>query len=32
MQVFRDKYGFSDRMLSIFRGARPKIMRLEPRQ
>jgi len=31
IQAFRDKYGWSDRMLSVFRGAAPKIMRLVPR-
>lgn len=30
-QAFRDKYGFSDSFISIFRFGRPKIMRLLPR-
>jgi hypothetical protein len=29
--AFRDKYGFSDWMISFFRGSSPKMMRLEPR-
>jgi hypothetical protein len=29
--AFRDKYGFSDWMISFFRGSTPKIMRLESR-
>jgi hypothetical protein len=29
--AFRDKYGFSDWMISFFRGSSPKIMKLEPR-
>lgn len=28
---FREKYGFSDTMISLFRGKRPKIMRLTAR-
>jgi len=30
--AFREKYGFSDRMVSWMRGARPKIMRLVPKE
>jgi hypothetical protein len=30
--TFRAKYGFSDRMVSWMRGARPKIMRLVPKE
>jgi hypothetical protein len=30
--AFRAKYGFSDRMVSWMRGARPKIMRLSPKE
>jgi hypothetical protein len=30
-QALREKYGWSDRMLSVFRGGAPKIMRLVPR-
>ena len=30
-EEFRAKYGFSDRMISVFRGGRPRIMRLLPR-
>jgi hypothetical protein len=29
-RAFREKYGFTDRMLSVFRGSAPKIMRLLP--
>jgi len=29
--VFREKYGFTDTALALFRGSRPKIMRLLPR-
>ncbi len=29
--AFREKYGFVDRMLSLFRGSEPVILRLEPR-
>ncbi len=29
--AFREKYGFSDAFISVFRGSRPKIMRLLPR-
>ncbi len=29
--AFREKYGFSDRMVSWMRGARPKLMRLLPK-
>lgn len=31
-QALRAKYGWSDRLLSPFRGRRPKIMRLVPRE
>jgi hypothetical protein len=31
LQAFREKYGWSDRLLDVFRGATPKIMRLRPR-
>jgi hypothetical protein len=30
-QALREKYGWSDRMLSVFRGGAPKIMHLVPR-
>ena len=30
--AFREKYGFLDRMVSWVRGARPKIMRLVPKE
>jgi hypothetical protein len=30
--AFREKYGFSDRMVSWVRGSRPKIMRLHPKE
>jgi hypothetical protein len=30
--AFREKYGFFDRMVSWVRGARPKIMRLVPKE
>jgi hypothetical protein len=30
-QAFRDKYGWPDRMLSVFRGGAPKIMHLVSR-
>jgi hypothetical protein len=30
-QALREKYGWPDRMLSVFRGGSPKIMRLVPR-
>jgi hypothetical protein len=30
--TFREKYGFSDRMLSWVRGSRPKLMRLHPQE
>ncbi len=29
--AFREKYGFTDSFMNIFRGSRPKIMRLLPR-
>jgi hypothetical protein len=29
--AFREKYGFSDWSIALFRGSRPKMMRLEPR-
>jgi hypothetical protein len=29
---FREKYGFSDRLVALFRGSTPLIMRLAPRQ
>jgi hypothetical protein len=31
VQAFRDKYGWSDKLVSIFRSGRPKIMHLLPR-
>ena len=31
-EAFRAKYGFSDRMVSWMRGARPKIMLLQPKE
>ena len=30
--AFREKYGFSDRIVSWVRGSRPKLMRLHPKQ
>ena len=30
-QVFREKYGFSDAFIGVFRGGEPKIMHLAPR-
>ena len=30
-QVFREKYGFSDAFIGVFRSGEPKIMRLAPR-
>lgn len=29
--AFREKYGFTDRVMDLFRGARPRIMRVERR-
>jgi hypothetical protein len=31
IDAFRDKYGFTDRIVNPFRGRNPKIMRLLPR-
>ncbi len=31
VQAFRDKYGFTDRFIGLFRGGSPLIMRLTPR-
>jgi len=31
-ETFREKYGWTDRMIGIFRGGRPKIMKLLPRE
>jgi hypothetical protein len=30
--TFRDKYGWTDAAIGLFRGSRPKIMRLHPRE
>lgn len=30
--IFREKYGFSDAFISLFRGSNPKIMHLTPRE
>jgi len=29
--TFREKYGWSDGMMAVFRGSKPRIMRLDPR-
>jgi hypothetical protein len=31
IETFRAKYGFSDALVDVFRGSRPRIMRLDPR-
>jgi hypothetical protein len=31
IETFREKYGVSDALVDVFRGSRPRIMRLDPR-
>ena len=31
IETFRNKYGISDGLVDVFRGSRPRIMRLDPR-